>query len=381
MASVKTPRLKTLDLAPIRGGWVSAQSLNRKQRAKLLTAFGNRSPKGSYTMTMRMDYRAGDEPFASFTEIDFETVKLSLETLQIEYSRPARLTFSVHQAQHTLPIPLFSYIRLWDDDADLPDDSSQSSSAPLFEGFVEEAKPAESLRITYTAYDPTARAGREVIVMSQPWDAGDVSEGDLPTIGTGATPRLVCNCKIDNDDDFVFEREHDFEVGEIIELILDDQYHPLYWLGAAPGDGSDAGNGTAYVGAETSGLTFKPQEKVVFESETIRDALTQLLGWEPGVKLLWRPGDRQWRFIDITNATTDSVTLNDSTVDHPVLSMSLDRSLDDRWTAVEFYGPESPTTTTVTDSSGLTAGSVGNVAVDRHGVYWRGSVRRNSRRW
>lgn len=308
-------------------------------------------------MTMQMDYRAGNDPFGSFTSINFETVGVALGTLDFRYDSPARLTFTVFAPQHQLPIPLFSYIRLWDDAGDLPDASSQTSSAPLFEGFIEEVQPADSYRLEYTAYDPSARAGREVIVMSQPWVAGDVSLGTLPAIGVGATPRLVVNCKIDNDDDFVFEREHDLEVGEIIELLLNDQYHPLYWLGAAPGDGSDAGNGSAYVSGDLTGLDFKPQEKVALESENIRDAVTQLLGWEPGVKLIWRPGDRQWRFVDITAASTASVTLNDFTVDHPVLSMSLDRSLDDRWTAVEFYGPEAPTTTTVTDGSGLTAGT------------------------
>ena len=293
-------------------------------------------------MTLHMQTQ--QEPFDSYVTVSLDDQKISDIKLQMSYSHPARLSFTVNKPQHLDPLGIGAFIRFWDDSGTNPRTAAAyDADNPTFEGHIAEVQPGDDANeIHYVAYDPTKRAADDVWVMSEAWAQGTVGSGSTnnkPEPGTGAVPRLVFNSKIDNDDDYMWERTHDDDVGTMIETILEDSYHPLYWLNAAPGDGSSAGNGTGYVASDTNAMTFKPQEKQVFESETVRSALERLLQNEPAYKLLFIPGQRVWRFLDLTAASQTTLTLNEYDGTHKVLSLNLDRSIEGRYTAVKFYGP------------------------------------------
>ena len=285
-------------------------------------------------------------PFGEYTTLDLTAWRIARLKTRFSYGHPAIASWTMFHPQHTLPLGIRQFIRLWDDA-----DPSQSESNPHYEGFIEEVSPgSESGEVRYVAYDPTRKSTAELCVMSAAWDMGSIGEAP-PTEGFGTYPRLVFNSKIDNDDDYAFERAHDYSLAEMISTILEDQYHPLYWSNAAPGDGSSAGNGLAYDADDLAPLSFRPQEKLVFESESVRSALERLLQWEPAYRLLWQPGTRQWRFFDVTQAEATTLNLND--IEPPVvLSLELHRSLEGRYTAVKIYGPEKTTDTTLQVSTG-----------------------------
>ena len=60
------------------------------------------------------------------------------------------------------------------------------------------------------------------------------------------------------------------------------------------------------------------------------------------MRYVFRPEDKQWRFYDITQATERTLTLNDwQENESRVVTLDLTRSVEGRYTAVEFVGPES----------------------------------------
>jgi hypothetical protein len=258
--------------------------------------------------------------------------------VNVSYSSPATFTFRLHAAQHTSPIPLRRLIALEDDTY------SGHPNAPIFLGHVWEIVPQESNVLDYVCYGVDMRARNEITILSGP-------HGDPDVI-----PRLVYNAKIDNDDDYVFEAAHDATVGEIVEDILTNAYNELLTnCHAAPlTGGSDAFN--------TSDLTpfdFKPQEKIVFESEQIGQGIDRLLQYYPAYRVLFEPGYtstlNRWRFINQLTASQVTLTLNRFGVsDKHVLSMSLKRNIQQRYTAVKIYGPQELTYTQVESGSGLT---------------------------
>lgn len=248
---------------------------------------------------------------------------------RLGYSHPATLEFRVRQPQHTSPIPAYAAVRFWDD-ADTDRDGNPFSSAnPLFLGHVEDIDPGtDSNDLKYTCYDPTARALSKIQIMSTEWDTPT-------TQGLGAVPRLIFNPAIDNDDDWSFARGFDLTIGQMIAIILDDAQMPLEAVKAAPGTGDP------YVAADLNGLTYIPQEKVVFTGEPIRSGVMRLIDdWAPEYRMLFNPQERRWRFGNIRLSPAVTYTLNDFTGDHPVLKLNMDRSLDNRYTAIKIYGPE-----------------------------------------
>lgn len=291
-------------------------------------------------MAIRIQTQA--TPFASYTNVDPTTSLMGNFKLTVSVSHPTQLTWTAYAPQHEMPFTPGHLIRIWDDAANDPSGTAFSSSNPIFEGHIQVPKPgADTYTVEYTAYDPTYRSQSHVTVMSTAWSAGTVP-GTPPVEGTGAYPRLVVNATaIQNDDDVAFSRAENQTIESLIKLIFDDQYHPLYWISAAPGDGTSAGNGSAYVSADLTSMTYEPQEKMVFESESVLSAVNRLLQQnEPNYRLLWRPGTRKWRFFDISAAPATTVTLNDFSGSNKVLSMTLDRSIEGRYSAVKFYGPE-----------------------------------------
>lgn len=283
-------------------------------------------------MTLHLEYQA--ELAGAFAEIDLTAQRVGPFRLMVSDAHPAVLTFDVRQPQHTLPLGLRKYIRFWDDAGHTPDGIPQSASNPLFEGFVWEIEPAESNRLRYVAYDPSHLSGREVPVMSTAWDTSP-GAGVPPQPGLGAVPRLILNASIDNDVDYGFERAHDLSIGDIIGLVLDDALQPLRWFAAAP---------PADVAYQTSDLalfSYIPQEKIVSTNESIRAFLDRLTQEHyPEFAFRWDPGSRYWRWYSRLAAPAVTLTLNDFTADNKVLALELHRSLEGRYPAIRFCGPE-----------------------------------------
>lgn len=301
---------------------------------------------------MTMHLQVQTEAFGSYTDIDLVVYRVAQMSLKVGVSHPACLSWVMYAAAHTMPLGIRNFIRFWDD-AGTIDGVAQSSTNPLFEGFIDDVQPGEGTNeVRCTAYDPTNKVTNELTVMSVAWNAGDVGTGTPPVPGAGAFPRLVWNVLNDSDDDYAFERAHYKTVGNMIAAILEDMYHPLYWANAAPGDGTSAGNGTAYTGSELDTLTFTPQEKETFDWSTLRPAIDKLLRYYPQVRYTFIPGTRKWKFFNLTTAPAVTLTLNKSNDTNEIMALQLTRSLNDRYTAVRFHGPQALTQYEVTLSDG-----------------------------
>lgn len=312
-------------------------------------------------MTLRMQYQTLS--FGGFTTVDFSAAKIEQVKLRVSDSHPSILTWRMWAPAQQTPIPRLAFVIFWDDAAVDEFGNGFTEHRPIFEGFVEDVKPGDNGHtVEYAAYDPTRRVANEVTIMSTTWQQGVQSSGAVgtkPIPGIGAVPRKVINATIDKDPDYAFSTASYQTVGQIIANLLDEQYQPLYWLNAAPGDGTDAGNGLAYKlnsssgtggGTELGSMTFVPQEKTVFESESLRSAISRLMSmYSPCHRMRWQPGERLWRFYDLTQAPQLTLTLNDFTGDYKVMSASLEPSIEQCHTAVEIFGPE----TTLVAAPGL----------------------------
>ena len=279
---------------------------------------------------------------STWDTVDLEASRVTDFKLTIGYSHPATLAFTIFNDQHLTPIEPYTAVRFWDDAGSDPDTSTAySNSNPTFLGFVEDVDPGDDGQsIKYICYDPTARSANQIPIMSVAWTSATAE-------GNGAVPRLVFNSTIDNDDDYTFCRDFNLEVGEMMTEVFDDALLPLRSLFAAP-DASDA-----YESADLAGMDFEPQEKIVFISEPIRSGIMRLMNdWEPEWRMLFYPGTRKWRFGDITQSSAVTRTLNDFTETHPILQFQLERSLEQRYTAVKIYGPEALENRDITVSGG-----------------------------
>lgn len=262
----------------------------------------------------------------TLVDIDVIAEKLYSFKLTRSYDHPAVLQFKANTDSEFVTTVASSsfrtFLRFWD-----ADDVTLGCNVPLFEGFISDIDPgSDSTEVVITAIDPTGHT--DIPVFSLPWTNGT-------TPGAAAVPRVVYNSKIDNDDDYMWEKLHDATLGEIIEDILTENLAPLQARYAAPGVGRP------YYQAEVDVLTFKPQEKIVLESESPRSAVQRVLEeWAPQYKLDWEPGNRKWRILDLKSLPSTTVTLNDIDADHVVLSMQIDRSVEGRYTSVKIYGPE-----------------------------------------
>ncbi len=287
-------------------------------------------------MTARIQIQT--EPFGEFSDLDIEQLAIENPRLSISYEHPARFTFSVNAVQQTRPIEYHTFIRFWIS-GETVRGAAQSSSNPLFEGFVESIQPVASNRIEYECFDPTYRAAKEVRLFDAPYLVGNPETGEWPQPGTGAIPRLVYNAKNDADDDYAYCVGYDGTIANIIAGILEYCYHPMVWRNAAPGDGTAEGAALPYVSGDLSSFDFKPQEKLVFQSEGVRSCVDRIRRYEPRMRLLWEPGSRLWRFAKIDSSPEVTLRLNDPAVDFPILSMDLQSSIENCHTAVRIYGP------------------------------------------
>lgn len=277
------------------------------------------------------------EPFGEFTEVDLAALAVSNCKLTIGYSHATQLSFTVTGAEHTVPIERLAFVRFWFDGDKLADGTTdQDEGHPLFEGFVETVGPGgDANKVSIVCFDPTYRAAREISFMSAAYvDAG----GGVPADAIGAIPRVVYNAVDESDADYAASLGQNASIGFLIGGIIDICRVPLYRRNAVPGNSI----GDGYVVDDLAGLSFVPQEKIVWESESVRAATERLQRYEPRARLLWEPGTRKWRYSDITAAPDVTVRLNDPTIDFPVVSLELSPNLDKCFTAIKIYGP--PTT-------------------------------------
>lgn len=300
-------------------------------------------------------------PFYSFLDVNLDALCMTIEKLQISYSHPHVLQFRVQAPNYTAPLQPGAFVILWDSDGTTPDSAPQTQFNPLFEGFLEDVKPgSDSTSVEYTAYDPTHLSAKKATILSAGWLPGNIGLGIEPSKPVGAVPRLVLNCYNDADDDYSFSRNTMGTAGQLIAGILDDQYQPLYWINAVPGDGTSLGNGVGYVWTgELELLQTIPQEKIIHESDTVRSAITQILTrFHPEWRMYWQPGQRLWRFANLVNFPQKTITFNDPTSSLKILSGSMEPSLEGRYGAVEIRGPETTSGTLLTWGLGGTNGVV-----------------------
>ncbi|HEY4259444.1 MAG TPA: hypothetical protein VGM98_04765 [Schlesneria sp.] len=277
------------------------------------------------------------EPFGEFVDVDLAALAASNCKLTIAYSHATQLSFSITAPEHTTPIERLAFVRFWFEGDKLADGTTdQDADHPLFEGFVETVGPGgDSNKVSIVCFDPTYRAARETMFMSAAYvDAGE----GIPADAIGAIPRVVYNAVDESDADYAASLGQNASIGFLLGGIIDICRVPLYRRNCVPGNSI----GDGYVVDDLVGLTFVPQEKIVWESESVRASTERLQRYEPRCRLLWEPGTRLWRFRDITAAPEVTVTLNDPTIDFPVLTLELSPNLDKCFTAMSIYGP--PTT-------------------------------------
>lgn len=274
-----------------------------------------------------------------WTAIDADALTLFGLKLTQAYSHPTTVTFTLVQGNapgsFDKPIPMRKGIRFWDTtDANGLIDAAH----PIFLGHVETVTPApnSSREIAYTLMDPTRRAAVEACVFNGVWQQPDPDVKPIP--GTNTYPRLVGNVNIETDTDYTFSRFQNFKVGEIIQRIFDDQKLILHWILAAPADGS----APYVIGDLTAMNDFKPQDKLVFNSQTIRAVIDRMMAFDPKRRIIFIPSTRKWRVRDLTTAPAHTLVLNDWNPANGkvVLSLELHRSMETRATAIRIYGPE-----------------------------------------
>lgn len=301
---------------------------------------------------MTMHISKQDAVFGSFTELDVEALGIGDMKLSIGYSHADRLEFTVTAANHTLPLAFDDFIKVWDDEGDVDTSSEpQSSSNPLFEGWIEDVQPgSDTNTVKIVAYDPTYRSVRTAPLMNDGWN---LDSSDHPTPIASSYPRVVFNVTQDNDDDYAYSIGQNYTLGQIIQTVLNDGRLPLYHVNAGPGNGTASGPYNPFVvadlGEDTSGssewvggLDFEPQEKIVSHSESIRSFIDRLLGqYDPTTKVKFIPGERLWRFFRVKTSPIATITINDPSAWHGMVnSIEMQRSMEGRHGAVQFYGPE-----------------------------------------
>lgn len=298
-------------------------------------------------MTLRLEIQI--TAYGSWSAINLNTLNFGSPELTVSYQGPAQFAFTCDVPQHVRPLPRGACLRWWDDAATDDAGTPFSASNPLFLGIVEEILPlSSSFGVRVVAYDPTYRAALLVDVMNAAYNVGTIPAGEdagaFPQPPETAVPRLVYNAKIITDPDGAYQVGGDGTAAQIVAGLLEFCYPPLAWLNCAPTDGTAAGNDVPYLAADLVGMTVKPQEKLVFESESIRSAVERVCHqFAPRRKILFHSGTRRWRFLDVTAGTSRRLTLNDHTATAVVLSLDLRPSIADRYTAIKFYGPETST--------------------------------------
>lgn len=282
--------------------------------------------------------------------------------MQVSYSHPRMFSFRLNTAQQNRPIPDRTFLYIED------------GSTVIFTGHVWEIKPVDANVVDYICYAPDMRARNEITVMSG------------PDTNANIIPRRVYNAKMVNDDDYLFEYAHDQNVGGMIVDILNDHYNELLAMDAAPLGGGGVGTAPPYyysggIATDVSSMSYIPQDKVVFESELLGSALDRLLTFYPAYRVLFTPSiagtvnNNVWRFINVPACSATTLSLNDFTSSHPVMSLGLSREFTNCYTAIEIYGPQQLETDIVYSSSDSASISATGSALSNSSAIWHGLVK------
>ncbi|MDE2098971.1 MAG: hypothetical protein KGL39_17085 [Patescibacteria group bacterium] len=280
-------------------------------------------------------------PGGSYTDVDMAGLGIGKPILSREYNTPAKLTFHCNLPQQSTPLGIGNFVKFWDTDG------GYDSSNPTFEGFIDDVSPGKETNIVnVTCYDATKKAAKEIQIMDTAW-----LNTSPPTEGVGATPRCVFNVSYPNDPDWAVSRGQGLTIGNIMATLFDDATSALRYWNAC--DNASA----PYDSGDLNSFDYVPYDKMVMESEALRQGLDNVIRWEPAVKLLFFPGSRKWRYLNLYNSSTKTITINDfgtPLVPQPykVLSFELNRSIDNRYTAVEIYGPPTMVQTTWSTADG-----------------------------
>lgn len=290
-------------------------------------------------MTLVMEKRA--TRWGTFEAVDLPAIGAGEFKLLLSYQQPAQLTWTCLVPQHTAPLPRGTFIRFWVAGALDPAGEEFSDENPLFEGYIEGIEPqTSSIGVSYTAYDPTWMATKKATIFSAAWPPGDplADPPEPPLPPNNAIPRLIYNVKITADPDWSVQVGGEGTIGQVISGILEFCYHPLVWCDAAPGNGVDLE--LPYALDDVAAAYVRPQEKLDFQSESVRSAIERSQRYDPRLRLFWEPGSRLWRVRDLTTAPVRTLTLNQRDVEFPVLSLQLRPSTEQCITAIEIRGPE-----------------------------------------
>lgn len=256
--------------------------------------------------------------------LDTNLFPISELKVRKSYDHPDEMEFIMHCSQQDTPIPQRYEIVMVDPNGVHGDGLLVSLARPIFEGHVHEIQPYESNKVKYYCYDPTRMAAQEIIL-------------EDPLTGI---PRVVYNSSINiaEDDDAAFEFRSNANVGRIVRDILEFHNDELRLMMASPDPEIGA---LAYRPQDIASWSYRPQEKIVLQNETIRSAVTRMLKYYPAFRMYWLPGYayRKWRFFNVLEAEQVTLTLNDFTGGRKVLTMQLEQSLEDRATAVKMEGP------------------------------------------
>lgn len=269
----------------------------------------------------------------AWTSYDTVSNGVCVQSTTFSYSSAGRLDFYITAPEQSAPIPRNTWVLLWDDVGLDETGSALSAANPLFLGIVVDVNPGQnSNQVAYVCMDPTYMAGKSVTVMSQPYQSGYANR---PAVG--AVPRLVYNVKNMADADYAYEAGQNGTVGTILAGLLDYCFAPLQALGAAPASGTTH----AYDPSDLSSMSFVPQEKLVWESVTIRAAIEQVWRHEPRFRMFWHPAQQLFRFYQLNAATATTLYLNSSGsgTAYPVIGAEINPSYEDCYTAVSIYGP------------------------------------------
>lgn len=280
-------------------------------------------------MTIYLDrWNPDATPSPAWEAVDIDANAISDFVLTVSYE-PAILKFKAALPQQTTTVGGLvngDFIRVRHSTYD---GGGGAGVDPVFEGRLTIEPSEQSIGVTLTAIDPTGYSNYPLMTYGWELDGSDV----VPV--TGGRPRVLWNCKQDTDDDYPYARDYAATVAEIIETILTDQKEALKAEFAGPADGSDAWTST-----DITTLTASPQDKFVAEAMNTRPALAALLQENyPTWRIVWEPGTRLWRFVDLKAATEVTLTLNSSTATDVVLAFEPHISVEDRYTAVEIFGP------------------------------------------
>lgn len=276
----------------------------------------------------------------SSSSIDMEANGVSIKSVLHSYSNASRLDFTMIANEASTPIARYAYVHLTDD------------GTVVFVGHVISISPgSHANEVRVVCMDPTYLAAKTVWVMSLPYTTGGV-------VDPHSVPRLVYNCKNPADDDYAYSVAQNSTVGTIVGGLLDFTVEALKMIKAS------STGGAVYNSADFTDMNFVPQNKIVWETITIRAALEQVWRLDPRFRLFFDPATGLWRFFKLSASTAQTVYVNNTGkvstggAANPCIGLEITPCYEDVYTAVSIFGPPTIGTATFISTYDATSGTV-----------------------